>query len=268
MSKTHLFEHEAMKTTFTFRILSDDAMKAKTAAKAAIELLEDIELKLNRYEEGSDVWQINHLEDKQSLFVSDECYACLRIALEAHEQTGGLFDVTLGRQIEHQKNDDEGESPDIIGQLMIDPEKPQVHCITAGREVDLGGIGKGFALDCIQKRLQELGIESALLTSGSSTQLAFGPKTWKITLVGDHLEQTIELNNKALSASGTGIQGAHIVAPLAGRGEHSYTRLWLLEDSAAMADAWSTAAMLLTPEELKQLEQTDIQLYVDRPIDK
>lgn len=265
MHNTHLFEYEAMKTTFTFRIVTDDPEQAKTCAKAAIELLEDIEFKLNRYAEGSDVWQINHLQSGESLFLSDECDACLRVALEAHQQTGGLFDATLGRQIEHRKQEQDGPAPEITGQLMVDPEKPQVHCIQAGRELDLGGIGKGFALDRIQKRLQELGIESALLSSGSSTQLAFGPKTWRITLMGDHLEQNIELNNRALSASGTGIQGAHIVAPLSGRGEHNYPRLWVIEDSAALADAWSTAAMLLTPDELEQLAQTDIELYVDRP---
>ena len=264
MSQIHQFDHNAMKTTFIFRIVADDAKLAHDVAHAAIARLDEIEQTLSRYIEGSDVFRINHMQSDQSLFISETCYDCIRLATEAHEQTGGLFDITLGTVIEHQKNDDDGDCPPLIGTLSIDPERPRITCEAAGREIDLGGIGKGFALDQLKLLLEDFGIESALLSAGASTQLAFGPKTWPIELSGDHNQQTIGLNNQALSASGVGIQGSHIVSPLK-QAEPSYTfrRAWVLQPSAAMADAWSTALMLIPAEQLRSFEAPHDTLFFE-----
>jgi thiamine biosynthesis lipoprotein len=206
------------------------------------------------------------METGQNLFISEICYDCIRIAAEAHEQTGGLFDITLGKLIEHQKNEVAGDAPQLTGKLSIDPDRPMITCETAGREIDLGGIGKGYALDQLKLLLEDWGIESALLCAGASTQLAFGSKTWPIELSGDHNQQSIELHNQALSASGVGIQGSHIVSPLE-RSEAAYTfkRAWILQPSAAMADAWSTALMLVDAEQLRTFEAPQDALYFEAP---
>lgn len=266
MNQIHQFDHIVMKTTFILRILSEDAKLAHDVAHAAITLLDEIENTLSRYIEGSDVFRINHMEAGQTLFISETCYDCIRLASEAHEQTDGLFDITLGKLIEHHKNEDTGSAPPLTGKLSIDPDRPMITCETAGREIDLGGIGKGYALDQIKLLLEDWGIESALLCAGASTQLAFGPKTWPIELSGDHHQQTIELNNQALSASGIGIQGSHIVSPI----EHSepsyaFKRAWILQPSAAMADAWSTALMLVDAERLRAFEAPEDTLYFETP---
>ena len=195
MSHIHKFDHHAMKTTFILRIVSDDAKLAQDVAHTAIVLLDEIEMTLSRYIEGSDVFRINHMETGQKLFISQTCYDCLRLAAEAHEHTGGLFDITLGTLIEHQKNKAAGSVPSLSGTLSIDPDRPAITCVTAGREIDLGGIGKGYALDQLKTLLEDWGIESALLCAGASTQLAFGSATWPIELSGDHNQQTIKLNN-------------------------------------------------------------------------
>ena len=264
MSHIHQFDHTVMKTTFILRILSDDKTLAHDVAHAAITLLDEIENTLSRYIEGSDVFRINHMETGQTLFISETCYDCIRLAAEAHEQTGGLFDITLGTRIERQKNEVAGDAPPLTGKLSIDPDRPMITCEAAGREIDLGGIGKGYALDQIKLLMEDWGIESALLSAGASTQLAFGPKTWPIELSGDHNQQTIELNNQALSASGVGIQGSHIVSPLE-QMEPTYTfkRSWILQPSAAMADAWSTALMLVDPEQIRTFEAPHDALYFD-----
>lgn len=267
MSNIHQFDHHAMKTTFNFRIVCDDAKLAHNVAHTAITLLDEIENTLSRYIEGSDVFRINHMETGQTMFISEMCYDCLRLAAEANEQTGGLFDITLGTLIEHQKNEAPGSAPNLAGKLSIDPGRPALTCIEAGREIDLGGIGKGYALDQIKVLLEDWGIESALLSAGASTQLAFGPKTWPIELSGDHDQQTtIKLSNQALSASGIAIQGSHIVSPLE-QTEPNYTfkRAWILQPSAAIADAWSTALMLIDNEQLDAFEAPANTLYFETP---
>ena len=264
MSHIHKFDHHAMKTTFILRIVSDDAKLAQDVAHTAIVLLDEIEMTLSRYIEGSDVFRINHMETGQKLFISQTCYDCLRLAAEAHEHTGGLFDITLGTLIEHQKNKAAGSVPSLSGTLSIDPDRPAITCVTAGREIDLGGIGKGYALDQLKILLEDWGIESALLCAGASTQLAFGSATWPIELSGDHHQQTIKLNNQALSASGISIQGSHIVSPHKCRApNYHFKRTWILQPNAALADAWSTALMLIDVEQLRTFEAPQDTLYFE-----
>lgn len=255
MSELHKFEHEAMKTSFTIRIRNSDTTLAADSARDAFDRLDMIEQKLSRYIHGSDVWQINHMRSGESLLIGEECDQCLRLGLEAYMRTGGLFDPTLGSRIEHYKTKQEGEAPNTTGQLMVDPDRPEVHCVAAGREVDLGGIGKGYALDRMAVCLRDWGIDSALVAAGASTQLAIGELPWEVQLSGQHGTRTVELRHEALSASGTEIQGAHILNPDPDSTEPlQHRRVWIVEDQAAMADAWSTASMLAPAEKIFELD--------------
>lgn len=242
--KTHNFTHEAMKTVFQLRLNSDDAALAKNAALDCFERLDAIEASLSRYIPGSDVWQINHLQTGESLFVSEDCYQCLVLAMRVGQATDGLFDVTLGRWIEHRKTAADTARPALEGQLLVDDARPQIHCIERGREIDLGGIGKGYALDVMAVLCRDWGIAGGLLSAGASTQLAYGSVAWPVTLRGDHHRHQVELQNSALSASGTAIQGSHIVASSGSEAQYPRSRAWVHAASAAMADAFSTAALL------------------------
>ena len=259
-AKSYNFTHEAMKTVFQLRLCSDDAALAKNAALDCFERLDAIEGSLSRYIPGSDVWQINHMQSGQSLFVSEDCYQCLRLAMLVGQATGGLFDVTLGRLIEHQKSAADGAPPALDGQLMIDDARPQVHCMESGREIDLGGIGKGYALDVLAERCREWGLHSGLLSAGASTQIAFGQDAWELALRGDQHSRQLALRNSALSASGTAIQGSHIVGPSGDRSTYPRNRAWVRTSSAAIADACSTAALLAT--DLAALKQNDLNVEV------
>lgn len=242
--KTHNFTHEAMKTVFQLRLNSDDAALAKNAALNCFERLDAIEAALSRYIPGSDIWQINHLQTGESLFVSEDCYQCLVLAMRVGQATDGRFDVTLGRLIEHRKTAADTARPALEGQLLVDDARPQVHCVEHGREIDLGGIGKGYALDVMALLCRDWGIAGGLLSAGASTQLAFGSEAWEVTLRGDHHQHQVELRNNALSASGTAIQGSHIVTPAGSETQYPHNRAWVRTTSAAMADALSTAALL------------------------
>lgn len=252
-----------MKTTFALRLQHEDKKTAQNAAQNAIELIDEIEDKLSRYRAGSDVWQINHMEAGQTLFLSELCYECLGLSLQAHQETMGLFDVTLGRQIEHQKQSEEGPAPNIAGQLAMVPDRPAIHCNEPGREIDLGGIGKGFALDQVKQLLQEWEIESGIISAGASTHLAFGKSKWKLGLSAKSETRDIQLQEQALSASGSGIQNEHIISPTGELNPYLHPRVWVLHDSAAWADVWSTAAMLMQPEELTQIKGQTAGLFVE-----
>ena len=96
-------------------------------------------------------------------------YRCLLLALDAHQRTGGLFDITLGSRIAQRKAGAAGPETPLAGQLIIHPDVPAITCDIPGRELDLGGIAKGFALDQLQILLDEWDAPDYLLTAGGSS---------------------------------------------------------------------------------------------------
>ena len=249
-----LFEHEAMHTTFSLRLRGMAEADARDIAKLSFDLLDSLEARLSRFIEDSEISRINRMHAGETLYLSEATHQCLLLALDAYLRTGGLFDITLGARIEHAKSGGATPAPDLRGRLIIHPDVPAVTCEEPGRELDLGGIGKGFALDQLHALLGEWGAQDALLSAGASSMLAFGPTAWPADLAGAETRR-IQLANRSLSASGTGIQGAHIIHP-AGTGSmpaDSSTRVWVLAPTAAMAEVWSTALMLVPPAEIPDL---------------
>jgi thiamine biosynthesis lipoprotein len=250
-----LFEHEAMNTTYSLRICHPDPKLAAGMAHDCFGELDRLEGKLSRFIEDSDVTRINVLRQGETLHIAEETHACLLKALDYYARTRGLFDITLGRTIEHRKNEAEGPPPAICGNLVIHPDRPAVTCQAPGRELDLGGIGKGYALDLLKRNLAEWGAEAGLLSAGASTRLAFGDVAWPVDLTGDHETHRITLREGALSASGTGIQGSHIVHP---DGDHiplPWKHVWLTAATATAADVWSTTLMLMATEEVLKIPE-------------
>ena len=262
----HHFEHEAMKTTFSLRILGGSGETARGMALECFELIDSLENRLSRYVDDSDVSLINSMQAGETFYMSEPCYECLRMALDMYARTGGLFDITQGKRIEHRKEKLDGPPPPIEGQLTLHPDTPAITCGEPGREIDLGGIGKGFALDQLRSLLIDWGAEGGLVAAGASTLLAFGDTEWPVDLTWDSQTRRITLCNRALSASGTEIQGSHIVDPRGEIAGECAGRLWVVAGTAAVADAMSTAMMLMEREEMGEffeLEKLVESVFVD-----
>lgn len=242
-------EHEAMNTTFSFRLVGMDEPSARSLAQLCLEEVDRLEGRLSRFLESSDVARINALPAGQTLYISDTCHQCLLLALEAASQTHGLFDITIGSRIQHRKSGDQGPMPELRGRLEIHPDVPAVTCREAGRQIDLGGIGKGFALDQLRSLLAEWEAPAALLMAGASSMLSHGPQVWPVELGGAEGGTRIELQGRCLSASGTDMQGNHLVHPWGedAMPENPCERVWVVAESAAVAEVWSTALMLIDP---------------------
>jgi thiamine biosynthesis lipoprotein ApbE len=124
--------------------------------------------------------------------------------------------------------------------------------------MDLGGIGKGYALDWMLDILSSWGQGQAIVAAGASTQRVMGPQPIKFALKGDLHEKTLWLKNLSLSSSGIGIQDAHIIDPRHNTSQTLRKRAWCITKRASYADAWSTAAMLMNEQELSDaLEQNE-----------
>ncbi len=263
------FMHDAMNTTFQLRLTDVEPSAAHGMARECFDHLDYLESRLSRFIEGSDISRINHLQAGETLYISEACHECLLISLDAHARTHSLFDITLGSHIAHRKSADTGPLPPLSGSLIIHPDIAAVTCQLPGREIDLGGVGKGYALDQLRQILVDWGAPGGLLTAGASSMLAFGPDAWPIDLAADRDSLRLSLTNHALSASGTGIQGGHIIHPGGNEAMPAQpaNRVWVTASTAALAEIWSTALILIEPDGIPKFiagETTLSEVHIER----
>jgi thiamine biosynthesis lipoprotein len=257
------FSHEAMATVFEVHGVHADARYAAQAAQAAFGLADRLESQLSRFRPNSDVARLNRLAAGETTRVGDAAMECLVIARHVFDLTGGAFDVSLGTG---------------LPSLELDTDNVHVRATQDGVRVDLGGIGKGYAVDLMAELLEEWGIERALVHGGFSSVIALeGPADrdgWPLTLSDPASPSTVlaslSARQTALGASGLR-KGDHIVDPRTGRPVRGRRAAWAavprpepagageqMADRprlapAAVADALTTAFMLMRPRDIGTL---------------
>jgi thiamine biosynthesis lipoprotein len=236
-----------MATTFKVTLAHGDAAYARQAGAAALAELDRIEGLLSRFVDSSDISRINGLARGHGTLVHLDTFDCLRIALDVYRETGGAFDVAYGSR-----------GPWSAGpRFELDQTSPTVRVLDVGVRLDLGGIGKGFALDRMAALLADWDIAAALLAASTSTVLATGAppgeEGWPVVFGPEEKPQTLRLKDRALSGSGTAVQGSHIIDPRTGRPASGPLRAWSSAPTAAMADALSTAFMVMSETEVRDL---------------
>ncbi|MCX8038478.1 MAG: FAD:protein FMN transferase [Candidatus Sumerlaeia bacterium] len=263
------FAHAAMAAEFEIFVSHADLRYAQQAAWAAFEVLDRLDRELSRFMETSDIARINTARAGEIVRVGPAALECLQIADRLAAETRGAFDPTAGRLVDFWRRRDPDSLPVSEKQLRtarsrtgmhlldINPEAHTVCVRKAGVCVDLGGIGKGFALDQMARTLRVWEIDAALLHSGHSTALAFGaraPQTrWPVALAAPETGRNVlgpfALANRAISGSGLR-KGLHIIDPRTGHPVRGTRAAWSLAPNAAEADALSTAFMVMSESEI------------------
>ena len=241
----HSFNHHAMATHFQVRIAGEDATYAEQAARAALDIADALECALSRFREESEISQIAHLQPGESLRLSEPVFACLKIARAMEAATLGAFSPTPAMRC------NASEPP----RWSLDAARCTFHCHESCRlELDLGAIGKGFALDRMALLLAEWECPAYLLIAGGSSVLAGAPPPglpgWDSGLGDAHAEQRYWLAHGSLSGSGTAVKGAHILDPRTGEPATRRERVWAFAPAAAVSDALSTACFVLSEPEI------------------
>ncbi|MBN1845947.1 MAG: FAD:protein FMN transferase [Sedimentisphaerales bacterium] len=271
LAGVHRFCHQAMATTLEIYIRSENYPLARQAAQECFYLTDRLEEELSRFIPGSDVWRINHLAAGESVKVGDATLECLQQAEELYRQTGGAFDVTIGALRACWRNDDRSERTPTkeelaaaaartgMDLLAISPEHVAVGVKVDGVQVDLGGIGKGYAVDRMAAFLREWDFENALVCGGASTVLAAGRPAgragWPVS-VSDPLDpgrslEIVQLVDRALSGSGVTEQGEHIIDPGTRKPVGTRLRTWAQAPTATHADALSTAFLIMPIDQIE-----------------
>jgi len=264
------FSHEAMATTFEVIILHEDARYAQQAGRAAFDELDRLEAELSRFIENSDISRINNLAPKRSLRVGLDAFECLQISTRIYDETNGAFDITIGSLLGCWLNEDKTVHTPSQQHLNLARERTGIHLLELDEaehtvqvpgnpvQIDLGGIGKGYAVDRMAELLRDWSIDTAVIHGGYSSVLALDApsktKGWPLTLSNPlNRKQTLaglHLQGRALSGSGLQ-QGRHIIAPRTARPVEGKRAAWACAPDAATADALSTTFMVMNPDEVK-----------------
>ena len=220
---------------------------------------------------------MNQSAFEREVEVEPRLFALLQLAAEIQRRTGGGYDITSGPlskawgfsrragRVPEKRNWPRLSAESVRSGCCSTPSDEPFAFNVAGMELNLGSIGKGYALDRCRELLEAGGMSDFLLHGGQSSLLARGSRNpggdegWWIG-VRDPLRPggrlgLLRLNDRALGTSGTGTQFfyhagrrfGHILDPRTGQPAEGVLSSTVLARTAAEADALSTAFYVLGP---------------------
>lgn len=235
------------------------------------------------YADDSPLSKLNARAGQGAQPVPDEVADVLKLAQRYATLTRGAFDVTVRpllrvwREAEHIG---QPPSPAALTQALhlvgshkiLFPTAGSVALSEPGMALDLGGIGKGYALDRMIERLRGQGVTDALLSFGQSSLWALGRPTdaegWRLALrrPDGGIAGFVTLADRALSISASlgqsrriaGKRYGHVIDPRTGRPVERDLLACIVAPGAALAEALSTALVVLGEVEgLALVERTE-----------
>ena len=239
------------------------------AASEALELVHRLECQMSVYREDSELSRLNRQASDGPVNVEPQLFGLIVQACQLCRDTDGAFDPTSGpvielwRQCRQQRQlPTEAEITQALARTGIehvglDAETHSIRFSRADVELNLGGIGKGYALDRAAISLVEAGLDDFLIHGGHSSVMARGDHNqlggWPVGIRNPLFPKqrlaTILLENRALSTSGSGVQHfrlggkryGHILDPRTGWPVEEMLSVTVMAPTAAEADALSTA---------------------------
>lgn len=268
----------AMACEFEVLLNAGQYEDATERAVEALDLVDELESQLTVYRDSSEISWINQHAFQSAVVVEPRLFALLQFAAGLHVESGGAFDIASGalsRVWGFSRR--EGRIPcdaelraalqcTGMRHLVLDPANSSVRFAAAGVEINLGSIGKGYALDRVAAYLLDAGIGDFLLHGGQSSILARGDQGergagWSVGVV-DPLRPERRLARIYVHSRGVGTSGAstqffrhngkrlgHILDPRTGWPAEGMLSTTVVAPTAAEADALATAFYVLGTEQ-------------------
>ncbi|MCA9105673.1 MAG: FAD:protein FMN transferase [Planctomycetales bacterium] len=272
------FTRQAMACRWQILLNSDGVTIGPEAAVDTLEHLEELENQWSVYREHSLMSRVNREASEREVIVDEDLFELLRLGQRIHEMTDGAFDMTAGpltkawgfyrREGTFPSAEQLAEALAVVGTRWVElnPATRAVRYSRPGMEINLGGIGKGFALDLCSARLRAWGVSDFLFHGGQSSVVARGRRSavargdaagWRVGLShpiwpGVRLAE-FDLCDQALGTSGTGRQFfyhqgrryGHILDPRNGMPTDTMLSATVIAPTAAEADAIATACHVM-----------------------
>ena len=254
-----------MGTRFDFLTYGLDEDFFSTVKNFILNELVRIEQKFSRFDEESEIFKINKLAATDPVTTDIETISLLRVCQEYYLKTNRLFDITVGNFI-HTDSPHSTEIGTIIDtagadKIIIDLKESTVRFSNPLLSIDLGGIGKGYALErikqyCIENRIANVLIsfgDSSITTLGSHPHGAYWPIGIQDACSSGSSIHSFRLTNSSLSTSGNtpnnrkkfGAHG-HILNPLTGEFQTESKTVSVVANSPMDAEVLSTSLFIAT----------------------
>jgi len=242
------------------------------SALEALDLVETLEEQLSYFRPTSEISRVNLLAADEPVEVDPRLFELLRLAAMLYDETAGAYDITsaplweiwgFSRRAGKIPSDaDLAATRSRVGGHLVelDSTRHTVRFCKPGVRINLGSLGKGYALDACGEQLLTAGMADFLLHGGQSSVLArgsVGKVAWEIGIrhplqAGQRLG-VVRLCNRALGTSGQQSQSfrhrgrryGHILDPRSGWPAEGVLSATVVAPTAALADALSTACYVM-----------------------
>ncbi len=268
----------AMATRFEIVLHGENPVALRSAGEEALAEIERVEAQLSVYQPTSEIARLNARAASGPVRVTPGLFRLLEQARRLHEESSGAFDITvapllccwgfMGGTEKLPEPEALAEARSKVGMHWIELNEKDftVRFGRAGVMLDLGAIGKGYAVERAVELLREAGVTSALINGGTSTIYALGEPPgeaarWKVAI--EHPAQQrpdgqpmplamVELRDEALSVSavwGKSFQAdgktfGHVLDPRTGQPVTDAVLAAVVLPSATETDALSTALLI------------------------
>ncbi len=269
----------AMASRFELVLEGEDEVWLRAAGEEALAEIQRLDAQLSIYRAESELSQINARAAHEDVQVEPRLFSLLQKARAMHDLSEGAFDVTVAPLMRAWGFfRGEGSMPSaseldaarrVTGMHLVhlDPARRTVRFERSGVMIDLGGIGKGYAVDEAIGLLREAGVERAFLHGGTSTSYGLGQPQdqdgWRVSIDAlidptasrDGETRTVAvaaLADASLSVSAVwgkafehdGVVYGHVLDPRLGRPVEGAMLTAVVSPSATEADALSTALLV------------------------
>ncbi|HTE17836.1 MAG TPA: FAD:protein FMN transferase [Armatimonadota bacterium] len=263
----------AMNTRFEVALWGRDETYLTAVAEEALREVRALEQQLSFYRDDSDVRELNVYAALAPVTVEPRLFALLQRAVELSRATGGAFDLTVapllsawgftgeGGRVPTGEELEAARTVTGMNLVELDPDASTVRFLREGVMIDLGAIGKGYAIERAAEILRDCEVAGALVHGGTSTVKAIGTQPdgapWKVAIQdpmnADASLDTVSLDDTALSVSAVhgrfftegDARYGHVLDPRIGRPVQGSLLAAVVCPSATDSDALSTALLVL-----------------------
>lgn len=247
-----------MGTVLEVTVEAGDEARGRALLEAAFAEAARLDGVLSNWRPGTELSRFNARAGTGPMPLSRDLAAVLGLSSQLFADTLGTFDVTLGPVILADRAvrgpAERHRALGLVGGEGLRVRGRAGELARRGMAVDLGGIGKGYAVDRMRAVLVAGGARSGFLDFGQSSQLAFGARARAVHVrsLSGRPPVTIELRDEALSTSDAGMDESSVLDPRSGSRVRERRQATVVARSGALAEGWTKPLVILGRDALKE----------------